>query len=104
MKFILNEININKEIGASFCHVIRIRELVQEIPSIKFGNQKWNGLAPIFNRRARRRISIIGLIFFRRSDSNLRWEDKIIEQKINTIEPTTCTKKYLKLASLLICL
>ena len=34
--------------GANFCHVIKISLFVQFIFSITFGNQKWNGAAPIF--------------------------------------------------------
>lgn len=54
MKIINIEIFIVYErriIGAIFCHVIRIKLLFQFIPSIISGNQKWNGAAPIFNRR-----------------------------------------------------
>lgn len=38
-------------IGAIFCHVSIIRELVHESPSIISGNQKWKGAAPIFVSR-----------------------------------------------------
>lgn len=34
--------------GVIFCHVIKIRLLNQDNPSIIFGNQKWKGAAPIF--------------------------------------------------------
>lgn len=34
--------------GAIFCHVIKIIFLIQSIPSITFGNQKWKGATPLF--------------------------------------------------------
>lgn len=38
--------------GASFCNVINKKHLVQSIPSITPGNQKWKGAAPIFINNA----------------------------------------------------
>lgn len=34
--------------GAIFCHVMRIKLLIHDIPSITFGNQKWKGAIPAF--------------------------------------------------------
>lgn len=39
-------------IGAIFCHVSIIKELVHDNPWIISGNQKWNGAAPILINRA----------------------------------------------------
>lgn len=40
---------VNKiSIGPSFCQVVKIAQLVQEIPSITWGAQKWRGGRPIF--------------------------------------------------------
>jgi hypothetical protein len=37
--------------GAIFCHVIKIKLLVQLNPSITPGNQKWKGAAPILSNK-----------------------------------------------------
>lgn len=37
--------------GVIFCHVIKIKLLNQEKPSIILGNQKWKGAEPIFINR-----------------------------------------------------
>jgi len=36
-------------IGANFCHVIKIKQFIQEMFSITLGNQKWKGAAPNFS-------------------------------------------------------
>jgi hypothetical protein len=45
-------IGIIRNSGASFCQVIRIKQLVHDIPCMMAGNQKWRGAAPIFNPSA----------------------------------------------------
>ena len=35
--------------GANFCQVIKVKQLIQFIFSITLGNQKWKGDAPSFN-------------------------------------------------------
>jgi len=44
-----DDINIK---GASFCHVIKIKQLVHDNPWTVAGNQKCIGAAPIFNPKA----------------------------------------------------
>jgi len=67
--------------GNSFCHVVRRKHIGQEIAAMTLGNQKWNGAAPAFRRRA----TVIGRI---------KWFDKLGRQvsnikapKSNRIEP-----------------
>ena len=38
--------------GASFCHVARIMQDIQDSDVITEGNQKWNGAIPSFSRMA----------------------------------------------------
>lgn len=38
--------------GASFCHVSRIRPENKEMPCVTSGTQKWNGAIPSFMARA----------------------------------------------------
>lgn len=40
------------KIGASFCHVVKIRAEVQDRLPNTPGNQKWNGAIPVFTIRA----------------------------------------------------
>lgn len=47
---------ISKIIGAIFCQVNKSKQFNHLRPSITSGNQKWNGAAPIFIRRAEFRI------------------------------------------------
>jgi hypothetical protein len=48
--------------GAIFCHVARIIHKGQEILLITAGNQKWQGAAPNFKRRAQKIKEEPGLI------------------------------------------
>lgn len=47
-----------RTIGAIFCHVLIKKQFIHDSPSITSGNQKWNGAAPIFVRRAEFKIAI----------------------------------------------
>lgn len=49
---------MSKIIGAIFCQVNIIVQLIQLNPSITSGNQKWNGAAPIFVKSVEFRIII----------------------------------------------
>jgi gamma-glutamyl phosphate reductase len=35
--------------GPSFCHVLKIMQLIHDIDAITDGNQKWHGAIPIFS-------------------------------------------------------
>jgi len=52
------KLNINKIIGAIFCHVNIKVQLIQFKPSITSGNQKWKGAAPILIKRLEFNIKI----------------------------------------------
>lgn len=49
--------------GANFCHVIKIKLLVQDIFSIRLGNHIWNGVIPIFNINVNI-INVMGIFIF----------------------------------------
>jgi len=46
IKYIDRLLFIIRIIGAIFCHVNKIEQLIHERPSITSANQKWNGAAP----------------------------------------------------------
>lgn len=49
--------------GEIFCHVIKMKQFIQERPSIILGNQKWKGADPIFISRVEFIIIIMKLFF-----------------------------------------
>jgi len=55
---------MTKTIGVIFCHVNKIKQLIQFNPSITSGNQKWNGAIPIFVSNAELKMIIIELSIF----------------------------------------
>lgn len=88
---ILFEHNVydNKERGAIFWIVIKIITWGHCNPSITLGNQKWNGAAPDFNKRA----TVIN-IMANSLDDNMKEEDIMM-----TEEPNAWIKKYFRAAS-----
>lgn len=84
---------INKTIGAIFCHVNIIVEFHHLKPSRTSGNQKWNGVIPIFNKNLEFIIkagnSLIS--FLERLDSHIN----IIIEIIIAVDAITWEKKYL---------
>lgn len=72
--------------GASFCHVSKIRPEDKEIPCVTSGTQKWNGAIPSFIVRAIvMSIEAIGLNSF----ITVHWPENIrliITAIINNIE------------------
>lgn len=49
--------NLKIIIGAIFCHVIKIKLLIQFRPSMTLGNQKWKGATPLFNIKEEEKIA-----------------------------------------------
>lgn len=81
--------------GVIFCHVIKIKLLNQDIPSIILGNQKWKGTEPIFINKEE--LIIIEIILLKS-----KFFKKIIFNKIENkklIEAIDWIKKYFKEAS-----
>ena len=75
-------------IGAIFCTVIKIQQVVQGAAFMTFGNQKWQGAAPSF---------IISEIIIK-VDINGKMFKKIIDIRKIT-DAVACAKKYFKAAS-----
>lgn len=78
--------------GVIFCHVIKIKQFIQDNPSIIWGNQKWNGAAPIFINKEELIIILNKLL-----NSNILIKDifNIIKNK-KLIEAIDWIKKYFK--------
>lgn len=81
--------------GVIFCHLIKIKLLNHDKPSMILGNQKWKGVDPIFIKREE--LIIIEIIilyskFFRKIIFN-----KIENKKL--IEAIDWVRKYFKEAS-----
>jgi len=53
---------INRTMGVIFCHVRISKQFIQLSPSITSGNQKWNGVIPIFVSRAEFIVRIVRLL------------------------------------------
>lgn len=85
--------------GASFCHVSRIRPDDKGMPCVTSGTQKWNGAIPSFIVRAIViSIDAIGLNSF----ITVHWPENIrliITAIINNIEAVDWVRKYLVDAS-----
>lgn len=83
-------------IGAIFCQVNIIKELVQSSPSIISGNQKWNGAAPILVKNAVFMINLNG------DEIEILYpilrESMIIANKIR-VEASAWVTKYFSAAS-----
>lgn len=52
---------IINRIGAIFCHVIRIRFMVQFSLAATDGNHQWHGASPSFISRPERRVNVVKL-------------------------------------------
>lgn len=81
-------------IGAIFCQVNKIRQLVQSSPSITSGNQEWKGAAPSLVKRAEFRIIIIKFLESWGADS-LKFKNIIIANN-TTLEARAWVIKYFK--------
>lgn len=79
-------------IGVIFCQVDKIKQFIHLSPLITFGNQKWNGAAPIFIKRE---IFIIEDVKLDMKEFNLI---KIIKNS-NLIDVKVWIRKYLIIAS-----
>jgi len=87
------KINIKMDIGASFCHVDKIIQDVQEIEVITDGNHMWHGAIPNLISIEITNINIIrGLLIIISHQS----DDDVIR---NIVDPTAWTKKYFSIAS-----
>ena len=88
------------DIGASFCHVSRIRPDISEMPWVTSGTQKWNGESPSFMARADViMIDAVGLKIF----VIVHWPENIRLMMIaimRSIDAVVCVRKYLVAASM----
>lgn len=85
-----NKINI----GPTFCHVLKIAQLIHEIPSITWGIQKWRGGYPSFNI-----VPKINKSWGLHINAKLAGHIIKIAPKSKKQEPTACGIKYLIAAS-----
>lgn len=83
---------ISNPSGPSFCHVHKIKQLIQDRDDIVDGNQKWHGAAPSFSSSANIRSVCISVWL-------LGWYKNMLEYNI-TAEPRACARKYLIAASI----
>lgn len=84
---VLYSVIISNDSGASFCHVDRIMQFVQDSDAITDGYQKWQGAIPSLINIATV-ITHIGII------CDIGWYSILIPSSIS-IEPNACDKKYL---------
>lgn len=76
--------------GTSFCQVVRIIHMGQEIIDITVGNQKWHGGSPSLVRRPRNNIRFIKFVLHKRC-----WfVNKDIEPRRINPDPRAWAKKY----------
>lgn len=80
--------------GEIFCHVIKIKQFIQDNPSMTLGNQKWNGADPIFINKVEF-IKIEILLFISKFKNIILF--KIINKKL--IDAIDWIKKYFNKAS-----
>ena len=81
--------------GVIFCQVIKIKQFNQERPSIIFGNQKWNGVDPIFIKREE--LIKIEIKLFQKKFFMINNLKIIVNKKL--IEAIDWVKKYFREAS-----
>lgn len=79
-------------IGAIFCHVIRIKQLIHLDAPITSGNQKWNGAAPILNNNLDQIITD-GAVCLSHLIIYFIWINKI--ENNNIVDAIAWTIKYL---------
>lgn len=88
------------DIGASFCHVSRIRPDTSGMPWVTSGTQKWNGESPSFMMRADViMMDAVGLKIF----VIVHWLENIrlmIIAIMRSIDAVACVRKYLVAASM----
>lgn len=94
----IERVIIKTTIGAIFCQVNKRRHLVQSIPSITSGNQKWNGAIPNFIKIAEWRIIINE--FSPSLKVKVNEFSRIIIEKINIVDAKVWIIKYFIEASL----
>jgi len=95
MKVIVENWKDSKIKGAIFCQVNIKVAWNQEMNSIIWGNQKWNGAIPAFIERAIV-IKILGKLI-----ATLMWKNSIREEKMIIREAIACVRKYLIVVSVL---
>lgn len=83
--------------GAIFCHVIKIKLLIHDKPSITLGSQKWNGATPLFIIKIEAR-HIFKIIFFFVNKFNSE-NIKIMIINKSVLEAIAWVKKYFNEAS-----
>jgi len=84
-------INVRIVRGPSFCHVLKIRQLIHEIEDITEGNQKWHGAIPIFK--------IMALMIMYDGTIEFVWNHREVEAIRIRLDPKAWIKKYLVAAS-----
>lgn len=88
---------LNKKIGASFCHVVKIKQLIQDKPAITLGSQKWNGKLPNFKSKPKTKRTSPGEDPSFNIISNSQLNDILKASSLPAItipEPKACTIKY----------
>lgn len=87
-------VKISSDIGASFCHVVKIRHVIRLNPCKTSGSQRWNGAIPSLIARATVKIvnDVLSFILIM-VHSPVVHAFRIVENKIRA-EAAACVKKY----------
>lgn len=83
--------------GANFCHVIKIKLFIHEIPSITLGNQKWKGAIPLLIIKVVEKVQII-IVSIKLKKILFMINNKIIQNN-KLLDAKAWIKKYFNEAS-----
>lgn len=91
---------VSKNTGASFCQVVKIRQLIHDRFIITSGSQKWNGNAPSFKNKLKIiRVRPKGFVWYCQASQERERSKDIRLPNISILDPKACIIKYLILDS-----